>query len=109
VQLIRQIEGLSFTPLEKIDQCCGFGGTFAMKYPQMSGAMAQDKVDCVKRTGATTLISNDAGCTMNIAGMLNRQKAPVEVKSLPEIIAEGMGLMERSAAPSAGSDPRQAG
>jgi L-lactate dehydrogenase complex protein LldE len=95
VRLIEQIEGLEFTPLEKSEQCCGFGGTFALKYPQMSGSMARDKVQCVQRTGARTLISNDAGCTMNIAGMMHREQMDVEVKSLPEIIAEGMGLMDR--------------
>jgi L-lactate dehydrogenase complex protein LldE len=93
-QLIQQIEGLDYVPLEKADQCCGFGGTFAMKYPQMSESMVQDKVNCIHTTEAPTLISNDAGCTMNIAGYLNRRGSSVRVKSLPEIVAEGMGLMD---------------
>jgi L-lactate dehydrogenase complex protein LldE len=92
-QLIQQIDGLDYVPLQKADQCCGFGGTFAMKYPQMSGSMVKDKVGCIHATEAPTLISNDAGCTMNIAGYLHREGSGVEVKSLPEIIAEGMGLM----------------
>lgn len=94
-RLMEQIAGLTVKPLEKSDQCCGFGGTFALKYPQMSGSMARDKVDCIERSGATTLVSNDAGCTMNIAGMINRQGVSMGIKSLPEIIAEGMELMER--------------
>ena len=107
VRLMQQIEGLEYVPLEKADQCCGFGGTFAMKYPQMSGAMVKDKVACIEATQAQTLISNDAGCTMNIAGSLHREKADVQVKSLPEIIAEGMGLMESADTTSA--SPHAAG
>lgn len=95
VQLINQIEGLSFTALEKSDQCCGFGGTFAMKYPDISGEMVRDKVNCIAKTNADTVISNDAGCTMNIAGACRRQGTNVGFKSLAEIIAEGLGLMDR--------------
>ena len=58
--------------MEKTDQCCGFGGTFAIKYPAISGAIVEDKVKCVAATGAKTLICNDAGCTMNISGMCHR-------------------------------------
>ena len=94
VRVMRQIDGLDYTPMEKLDQCCGFGGTFAMKYPQISGAMVRDKVQCIADTGAATCVSNDAGCTMNIAGACRRQGVDVEFKSLAEIIAEGMGLME---------------
>jgi len=94
VQLMRQIEGLEYTRLEKMDQCCGFGGTFAMKYPQISGEMVRDKVQCIVATGAPMVVSNDAGCTMNIAGACRRQQVDVGFKSLAEIIAEGMGLMD---------------
>ncbi len=94
VRVMQQIDGLDYTPLEKADQCCGFGGTFAMKYPQISGAMVRDKMQCIDATGATTCVSNDAGCTMNISGACHRDKTDVQFKSLAEIIAEGMGLME---------------
>lgn len=94
VRVMRQIEGLDYAPLEKADQCCGFGGTFAMKYPQISGSMVRDKAECISATGAATCVSNDAGCTMNIAGACRREKVNVRFKSLAEIIAEGMGLMD---------------
>ncbi len=93
VRLMHQIEGLDYQPLEKADQCCGFGGTFAMKYPQISGSMVRDKVGCIKDTGADTVVSNDAGCTMNISGSCHREGVRAQFKSLAEIIAEGMGLM----------------
>ena len=93
VRVMNMIDGLEYKPLEKADQCCGFGGTFAMKYPQISGAMVRDKVGCIKATGAETVVSNDSGCTMNISGSCRREQVPVNFKSLAEIIAEGMGLM----------------
>jgi L-lactate dehydrogenase complex protein LldE len=95
VRVMKQIEGLDYVPLEKADQCCGFGGTFAMKYPQISGTMVRDKVGCIAATKADTVISNDAGCTMNISGSCRREGQGVGFKSLAEVIAEGLGLMER--------------
>ncbi|MEX2388478.1 MAG: (Fe-S)-binding protein, partial [Phycisphaeraceae bacterium] len=72
VRVMKQIDGLNYKPLDKADQCCGFGGTFAMKYPQISGTMVRDKVSCIKATQAPTVVSNDAGCTMNISGSCRR-------------------------------------
>lgn len=93
VQLMNQVEGLDYTPLPKKEQCCGFGGTFALKYPQISGTMVRDKVDCIRTTNVPLVVSNDAGCTMNIAGACRRYDCKVGFKSLAEIIAEGLGLM----------------
>lgn len=93
VQLMKQIEGLEYVPLPKQDQCCGFGGAFSIKYPPISGAMVNDKVGCIQSTEAPIVVSNDAGCTMNIAGACRRQGVGVGFKSLPEIIAEGLGLL----------------
>lgn len=95
VRVMKQIDGLEYVPLPKAEQCCGFGGTFAMKYPQISGAMVRDKVACIAATGAPVVVSNDAGCTMNISGSCRREGAGVAFKSLAEIIAESLGLMER--------------
>jgi L-lactate dehydrogenase complex protein LldE len=92
VKLLKQIGNVDFKPLEKTDQCCGFGGTFAVKYPAISGAIVEDKIDCVAATGANTLICNDAGCTMNIAGMLHRRGQQTRVKHIAEIMAEAMGI-----------------
>ena len=97
--LISQIEGLQYTQLEKIDQCCGFGGTFAIKYPEISGSMVRDKVNCINKTQANVVVSNDAGCTMNISGSCRREGSKVAFKHIAEIIAEGMGLLEKEETP----------
>ena len=92
VKLLQQIGGVEFKPMEKTDQCCGFGGTFAVKYPAISGAIVEDKANCIAATGASTLVCNDAGCTMNIAGMLHRRGQSTKVRHLAELMAEAMGL-----------------
>jgi L-lactate dehydrogenase complex protein LldE len=92
VTLLRQIEGVDFKPLEKTDQCCGFGGTFAVKYPAISGAIVEDKVNCIAATQAETTICNDAGCTMNISGMCNRQGVKTKVRHIAEVMAEAMNI-----------------
>jgi L-lactate dehydrogenase complex protein LldE len=78
--------------MEKTDQCCGFGGTFAVKYPAISGAIVDDKVNCIAATGAVTLICNDAGCTMNIAGMCHRRGMDTSVRHIAELMADAMGI-----------------
>jgi len=94
--LLQKIDGIEYTEAEKIDQCCGFGGTFAMKFSDVSGAMVEDKVQCLSKTGADTVVSNDAGCTMNIAGACRRRDAGVGFKHISEILAEGLGLLEKT-------------
>jgi L-lactate dehydrogenase complex protein LldE len=78
--------------LSKTDQCCGFGGTFAVKYPTISGAIVQDKIDNIRATGAEVTVCNDAGCTMNIAGMCNRHGVATRVLHVAEVLAEAMGI-----------------
>ncbi len=92
LKLLQQIQGVDFTPLEKTDQCCGFGGTFAVKYPAISGAIVEDKATCIAATGANTVICNDAGCTMNISGMLHRREQTQRVRHIAELMAEAMKL-----------------
>src|ERR1043165_4128815 len=72
IQLLRQIEGIDFAPLDNAEQCCGFGGTFATKSPDISGAMVRDKVAAIRASRASTVVSSQAGCTMNIAGACRR-------------------------------------
>ncbi len=93
-RLLRQIEGLDLAPLENAEQCCGFGGTFSTKYDEISAAMARDKAAAIRASGAGTVVSSEPGCTMNIAGACRRAGHTVDFRSLPEIIAEGMGLLE---------------
>ncbi|HEV2690846.1 MAG TPA: (Fe-S)-binding protein [Bryobacteraceae bacterium] len=92
VRFLQQIGNVDFRPMEKTDQCCGFGGTFAAKYPAISGAIVEDKMQCVAATGASTLVCNDAGCTMNISGMCRRHGVPVKTTHIAELLAEAMGL-----------------
>lgn len=93
VRLLNQIADLEHLPLEKTDQCCGFGGTFAVKYPQVSGSLVRDKIQCVRDTGADVLVCNDAGCALNIQGACHREGVDIPLKHIGEIIAEGVGVM----------------
>jgi L-lactate dehydrogenase complex protein LldE len=93
-RLIRQITGVEFAPLGAAEQCCGFGGTFATKYPEISGKMARDKAEAILATGASRIVSSEPGCTMNLAGACRRYGIDTVFTSLPELIAESLGLME---------------
>lgn len=85
-KLIRSVQGAELVPLERQDQCCGFGGSFSVRYPEISGAMVGDKVACVLKTEADVLVSTDAGCLMNIGGALHRQKQKIRVLHLAELL-----------------------
>ena len=93
VRLLKQIDGVTHTPLERAEQCCGFGGTFAVSYPAISGQMAMDKVGCIRATGCGTVVSNDTGCTMNLEGACRRAGVAVQFLSTAEVIAESLGLL----------------
>ncbi|HZN65086.1 MAG TPA: (Fe-S)-binding protein [Tepidisphaeraceae bacterium] len=92
VRLLQQMGNVDFRAMEKTDQCCGFGGTFAVKYPAISGAIVEDKVNCIAETKAQTVVCNDAGCTMNIAGMCHRRGVPVRVKHFAELMADALKI-----------------
>lgn len=87
-RLLRQIAGLEFRPLDKADQCCGFGGTFAVKFEDVSEAMVFDKVECIRRTGAPVCVVNDGGCTMNISGAAAKAGLNVQFKHIATILDE---------------------
>jgi L-lactate dehydrogenase complex protein LldE len=84
--LIRNVRGVTYVPLARQDQCCGFGGSFSVRYPKISTAMVDDKINCVLATEADAVVSTDAGCLMNIAGRLRRRDKPVEVMHLAELL-----------------------
>jgi L-lactate dehydrogenase complex protein LldE len=92
VRLLKQMGNVEFRAMEKTDQCCGFGGTFAVKYPAISGAIVEDKVKCIQATAAATTICNDAGCTMNISGMCNRAGVKTRVRHIAELMCEALGM-----------------
>lgn len=91
-KMLQQMGNVQFSPLEKSDQCCGFGGTFAVKYPAISGAIVEDKVNCIAATDAEVAVCNDAGCTMNIGGMCRRRAVKTQIKHIAEVMAEAMGM-----------------
>jgi len=85
-QLIRHVQGATLMPLAHADQCCGFGGSFSVRYPHVSGAMVDDKVRCIVQTEAEALVSTDTGCLMNIGGRLHRQGRTIRVLHLAELL-----------------------
>jgi L-lactate dehydrogenase complex protein LldE len=87
LKLIRRVAGLTFVPLERYDECCGFGGSFAVRYPGISGAMVQDKAGFIERTGVDAVVATDAGCLMNIGGCLRRRDSRVRILHLSELLA----------------------
>jgi L-lactate dehydrogenase complex protein LldE len=88
----RALVGDAFVPLERTDQCCGFGGAFAMEFEEISDAMLGDKLACLEQSGADLLICDEAGCRMNIEGGLHRRGRPVRIAHTAELIAEALGL-----------------
>jgi L-lactate dehydrogenase complex protein LldE len=86
-RLLASVEGLTLVELRDADVCCGFGGTFAVKYPDISNAIVEKKSSAVEETGATTLLAGDLGCLMNMAGKLSRRGANVEARHVAEVLA----------------------
>jgi L-lactate dehydrogenase complex protein LldE len=91
-RLLRKVRGLELLPLKNIDQCCGFGGTFAIKNADVSSAMLADKAVSVLNTGAEVCTAVDNSCLMHIFGSLHRQRTFVRTAHIAEILAsEAMG------------------
>ncbi|MFI0453296.1 (Fe-S)-binding protein [Actinomadura sp. 6N118] len=86
-QLLREVDGLELVDLPDATECCGFGGTFALKNADVSAAMCADKVAAVKQTRAEVLCAVDNSCLMHIGGTLTRQRSGVRVMHLAEILA----------------------
>ena len=85
--LLSQIAGLTLTEGAVAERCCGFGGLFSVKYPEISGAMVDEKTDDVAKTGARTVLAGDLGCLLNIAGRLQRKGLAVEARHVAEVLA----------------------
>ena len=86
-QLLGSVDGLTLTEARDREVCCGFGGTFAAKYPAISTAMATDKADRMEETGAQIAVAADMGCLLNIAGILKRRGSKMQVRHVAEILA----------------------
>ncbi len=85
--LLGTVAGLQLEELENTGVCCGFGGTFCVKYPEISARLAADKCAAVEATGADTLLAGDMGCLMNLAGTLSRRGARIKVYHVAEVLA----------------------
>jgi len=86
-QLLASVEGLTLTEMNENEVCCGFGGTFSVKYGEISGSIVGKKTENVAASGAHLLLAGDLGCLMNMAGRLSREGRAVEVRHVAEVLA----------------------
>src|SRR5215470_4142162 len=86
-KLLRSVAGLRLAELPGAELCCGFGGTFSIKYPAISDKMVSEKTADIAATGATTLLAGDLGCLLNMAGKLKREGRPIAVRHVAEVLA----------------------
>lgn len=96
-RLLRAVRGLRLLDLPRAEECCGFGGTFALKNADTSVAMVADKARHVRETGAEVLVAGDSSCLMHVGGVLTRQRAGVRVMHLAEVLAATEGTSVRVA------------
>ena len=89
--LLHHIKGLEFIEMKDSDTCCGFGGTFAMNYPEISTAMVDDKIENILASGAEVVTGCDISCLMNIQGRLSRRGEDVKVMHIAELLAQTEG------------------
>jgi len=86
-RLLRRVKGLELVEMKNSDYCCGFGGAFSVKYPDISTAMVNDKVDHIVNSGAGTVVGCDTGCLLNIAGAVSRRGLSIKTMHIAEILA----------------------
>ncbi|MGF1631892.1 MAG: (Fe-S)-binding protein [Kiloniellaceae bacterium] len=87
-RLLQTIPGVELTEMVEHDVCCGFGGTFCVKYADISNKIVTAKTDHILASGADTLLAGDLGCLMNMAGKLQRRGAAIEVRHVAEVLAD---------------------
>jgi L-lactate dehydrogenase complex protein LldE len=102
-KLLNSITGLHIAEMKDADACCGFGGTFCVKYPDISNAIVEKKAENIAATGALVLLAGDLGCLMNMAGKLQRMGKPVTARHVAEMLA---GMANE---PAIGEKPRGPG
>jgi len=86
-RLLRSVSRATLVELDDHRLCCGFGGTFAVKFPEVSTAMGEDKVRAALAAGAEYLVANDSGCLMHLAGLIHRQRLGLKTMHLAEVLA----------------------
>ena len=95
-RLLAQLSNVEMVPLPRERECCGFGGTFAVRHPEISAAMVEDKAAEVVATGAAILLSGDGGCLLNIGGRLEAKEETVQVRHVAEFLWERTAIPPRS-------------
>jgi L-lactate dehydrogenase complex protein LldE len=86
-KLLAKVRGLTLTEMGAAEECCGFGGTFSIKFPEVSGAMARTKIDSIRHAGASTVVSIDSSCLMQLQGVIDRAGLPIKTLHLAEVLA----------------------
>ncbi|MEI6418713.1 MAG: (Fe-S)-binding protein, partial [Sphingomonadales bacterium] len=86
-RLLAGVEGLTLKELPNAETCCGFGGAFCVKYPDISNHMVTEKAEAIESTGADLLLAGDMGCLLNMAGKLKRRGSRVQVRHVAEVLA----------------------
>jgi L-lactate dehydrogenase complex protein LldE len=86
-RLLSRVRGLELREMDIAEECCGFGGTFSIKFPEVSGGMVRTKIDSIMRTGAEAVVSIDSSCLMQIQGAIRRAGAPIRTMHLAEVLA----------------------
>ena len=86
-KLLASVQGLELTEMREPEVCCGFGGAFCVKYPDISNKMVGNKSDDIDATGAELLLAGDLGCLMNMSDKLSREGRPVQVRHVVEVLA----------------------
>jgi L-lactate dehydrogenase complex protein LldE len=89
-QLLEQLEGIQLSELKRADECCGFGGTFAVAEESVSCMMGLDRIQDHEQAGTKILTANDMSCLMHMDGLIRRQKKDMEIKHIAEILVEAM-------------------
>ncbi|NBO90721.1 MAG: (Fe-S)-binding protein [Planctomycetia bacterium] len=86
IRLLRNVRDLTLIDLERADECCGFGGSFAVRYQDISGAMVRDKCRFIENAGVDAVVATDAGCLMNMGGYLRRERKAIKTLHLAEVL-----------------------
>jgi L-lactate dehydrogenase complex protein LldE len=86
-RLLANVKGLTLREMDAAQECCGFGGTFSVKFPEVSGAMARTKIDSILKTEASTVVSIDSSCLMQLEGAIRRAGLPIRTMHLAEVLA----------------------
>ncbi len=86
-KLLQNVRRLRLVEMEPAEECCGFGGTFSVKFPEISGGMARTKIEAIERTGAGTVVSIDSSCLMQLQGVLTRAGSKIRTMHLAEVLA----------------------